>query len=91
MKTQTHDPRPEVDTQPNSPGGQTGPEVSAERLLSKKELAPRLNVAVRTVDSWMQRGLLPYLKIGRSVRFRWSDVMEGLERFRVGAKKGGQQ
>ena len=28
----------------------------------------------RTIDDWMKRGLLPYYKVGRSVRFKWSEV-----------------
>jgi excisionase family DNA binding protein len=43
-------------------------------LLNKREIAQRLRFSVRSVDGWMKRGLIPYLKIGRSVRFRWSEV-----------------
>jgi excisionase family DNA binding protein len=40
----------------------------------KGGLSSRLNKRVRTVDNWMQQGLLPYYKIGRSVSFKWSAV-----------------
>lgn len=43
-------------------------------MLNKREIAARLRFSVRGVDNWMKRGLIPYLKIGRSVRFRWSEV-----------------
>ena len=43
-------------------------------MLNKRELAARMRFSVRAVDNWMKRGLIPYLKIGRSVRFRWSEV-----------------
>jgi len=60
------------------------PSLSAdETLLNKPALARRLNKSVRTVDDWMKRGRLPYIKVGRSVLFRWGTVLEKLEAFRV--------
>lgn len=43
-------------------------------LLTKAELAPRLRIKPRTLDAWMASGLVPYLKIGRVVRFDWPTV-----------------
>jgi excisionase family DNA binding protein len=43
-------------------------------MLTKREVAARLRFSVRAVDNWMKRGLIPYLKIGRSVRFRWGEI-----------------
>jgi excisionase family DNA binding protein len=54
-----------------------------DALLTKRELAPRLNCSVRTVDDWMRKGRLPYIKLGKSVRFRWPDVLAKLAEFRV--------
>jgi excisionase family DNA binding protein len=48
--------------------------ATPEVFIGKNEVARRLNKTLRTVDNWMQRGLLPYYKIGRSVVFKWSDV-----------------
>jgi len=31
----------------------------------------------------MRKGKLPYLKIGKTVLFRWQDVLEKLNSFRV--------
>jgi excisionase family DNA binding protein len=53
---------------------ETGNTSPISRLLTKAELAPRLGITTRTVDSWMAKGYLPFLKIGRTVRFRLSDV-----------------
>ena len=58
-------------------------ESQSEELLTKKGIAPRLKLSVRSVDDWMREGRLPYLKCGKSVRFRWSDVVAHLEKFRV--------
>jgi excisionase family DNA binding protein len=52
-------------------------------LLRKRELAPQLGISKRTLDVWMAQGRVPFLKIGRSVRFRLSDVLEKLNAFRV--------
>jgi excisionase family DNA binding protein len=56
---------------------------ASDRLLTKSELAPRIRRSVRTVDSWMRQGKLPYLKVGKTVLFRWRDVLEKLNTFRV--------
>jgi excisionase family DNA binding protein len=52
-------------------------------LLTKPEVAIKLRRSRRTVDLWMRQGKLPYLKIGKSVLFRWPDVLEKLNAFRV--------
>jgi excisionase family DNA binding protein len=52
-------------------------------LLRKRELADKLAISKRTLDVWMQKGRIPFLKVGRSVRFRLSDVLEKLNSYRV--------
>jgi excisionase family DNA binding protein len=54
-----------------------------DSLLTKRNLAPRLKCSVRTVDEWMRKGRLPYIKVGKTVRFRWADVVAKLGEFRV--------
>lgn len=58
--------------------------VDQPEMLTKVQVARRLQKTPRCVESWMRRGYLPYLKVGRSVLFRWPDVVESLNRFRVG-------
>ena len=48
-----------------------------------KTLAPKLHRSPRTIQAWMKAGKLPYFKIGKSVLFRWADVLEKLNAFRV--------
>lgn len=56
----------------------------SECLINKTELARRVGRKVRTVDYWMAKGLIPYLKIGNAVMFKWSDVEAHLQQtFRV--------
>ena len=47
-----------------------------QRLLKKGQLAEKMCVKPRTIDNWMKVGWLPYLKIGKTVRFEFSSVME---------------
>jgi excisionase family DNA binding protein len=55
-----------------------------DRLLKKRELAKRLGISNRTLDDWQRRGRIVHLKIGRSCRYRWDDVIAKLqEGFRV--------
>jgi excisionase family DNA binding protein len=50
-----------------------------EKIISKQQLAEFLSLSVSMIDKLMQQGL-PYFKIGKSVRFRATDVLIFLER-----------
>ncbi len=50
------------------------PNPEPEPFVNKAEVGQRLGMRPRTIDEWMTRGLLPYYKLGRSVRFKWSEV-----------------
>ncbi len=54
-----------------------------EELLTKQELASKLKKTPRCIELWMRQRYLPYIKVGRSVYFRWKDVLISLDRFRV--------
>jgi excisionase family DNA binding protein len=49
-----------------------------DSFISKKEVAARLGKTARTIEHWMQRGVIPYLKLGRgrraTVLFKWADI-----------------
>lgn len=46
-----------------------------ERLyMTKSQTAAFLQVSTRTLDNWMRQRLVPYLRIGRTIRFRRSDL-----------------
>ena len=58
------------------------------KLLTKAEVAAYAQCTTRCIDNWMRFGYLPYFKIGRTVRFKISDVDAYLnENFRV-ARRG---
>jgi excisionase family DNA binding protein len=46
--------------------------------ITNSEMAARMQVTPRTIDSWMAKGLVPFRKIGRTVRFDWDEVCEHL-------------
>jgi hypothetical protein len=53
-------------------------------FLVKGQLAERLQKTTRTVELWTKKGILPCLKIGRSVLYCWADVEAQLrERFTI--------
>ncbi|MDM8167141.1 transcriptional regulator [Roseovarius sp.] len=47
--------------------------------MSKATLAAELDMSESTVDSYVQRGLLPKpIRVGGSVRWSWADVSSAL-------------
>ena len=58
-----------------------------EGYLTRKQVASLLKKSVRTVDNWHKHGDLPMVKIGRSVLFKWSDVVAEMGRRRSGEGK----
>ncbi len=63
---------------PNGDGN--GVALRVEPFISKAEMARRLGCGSRTLDRWMERGILPYYKVSKRVMFRWSEVEAVLER-----------
>jgi len=56
-------------------------------LITEAEACRLLKVCRRQLYSWRMAGLIPYFKIGKAVRFRLADVVEALERMRIGCPK----
>lgn len=53
--------------------------VEIETLLTKDDLQKIGNFSLSFINSAMKSGALPYLKVGRAVRFRRSDWVNFLE------------
>ena len=50
------------------------------QLLNEKQTAEALGLSVKTLRSWRLRGVqLPYIKLGKSVRYRVSEIEAYLE------------
>jgi len=54
--------------------------TAIEGWVGKAELAQHFKISRRTVDNWMSKGSLPYIRIGRNVRFKLSEADEALNR-----------
>jgi excisionase family DNA binding protein len=63
--------------------------LKSARLLSRKEAAELLGVKVDTLAVWQstQRYHIPVVKVGRLARYRYSDLLDFIERRTV---TGGQ-
>jgi excisionase family DNA binding protein len=71
-------------TEPRSPARTVEPvdppalRTRPPAFLSLRELAVVLGVSERGVRNWVRRGLLPRVKLGRRVLFRWTQIDEAL-------------
>ena len=45
------------------------------RMMSKSEMATYLGITERTIEIWMRRRIIPFIKLGRTVRFRVDSVL----------------
>ena len=52
------------------------------RVFKKPEMAAYFGVQGRTIEHWMKNGTLPFIKMGRNVRFRGSDILATLDALR---------
>jgi excisionase family DNA binding protein len=57
-----------------------------EALISPKELSRLLKVSLPWPYIMVKRGQLPHYKMGKVIRFKWSDIENYLERSRVERK-----
>ena len=67
---------------------EAGPRATArpepEGYINKRECARRLGRTVRSIDTYMAAGIVPYYKLGRTVAFKWSEVDQHIQaHFRV--------
>jgi excisionase family DNA binding protein len=58
-------------------------------LMTYADVAARLGLKKRTVESYKKRGLLPYLEIGRHIRFE-PEAVEEFIKIRRDAARGPQ-
>jgi excisionase family DNA binding protein len=49
------------------------------RLLTAKEVEELIRIDVKTLYSYVRRGLIPYVRIESSVRFSEEEIIEWLE------------
>ena len=66
------------------------PTRGGEALLTRKEVAARFEVDVRTIDNWRSRYGMPHYRIGGQVRFVGSEVDGWMKGWRRGGPVAGR-
>jgi excisionase family DNA binding protein len=59
-------------------------ETSSYNLLDKIETAERLRISLRTLDNRIKAGTIPFVRLGKLVRFIPSDIEKFIEAHKVG-------
>ncbi|MET3112682.1 hypothetical protein AAKU52_000400 [Pedobacter sp. CG_S7] len=49
-----------------------------EKLSTKKEMAEELDISLVSLTDWMKKGLIPYLRLGKRVYFKKSEVINAM-------------
>ena len=57
---------------------------SSNSLLDKIQTAERINISLRNLDNRIKAGTIPFVKIGRLVRFIPSDIEKFIEAHKIG-------
>jgi len=60
-------------------------------VLTAKELEALLKIDVKTIYSYVQRGLLPYVRIQSNLRFLRSEILQWVEEHRFRPKPPGSK
>ena len=59
-------------------------ETSSYNLLDKIETAERLKISLRTLDNRIKAGTIPFVRLGKLVRFIPSDIEKFIEAHKIG-------
>lgn len=62
--------------------------VKPLKLLRKNEVIELLNIGESTLNMWVRQNKIPFVKLGKSVRFRQSEIDAYLDSRTVKAKRG---
>ena len=58
--------------------------MAHDALMTEKEMAAYLRIKMRQLYNWRVDGLIPYIRIGRALRYRKSAVDSALARMTFG-------
>ena len=56
------------------------PKTTNYQLMTENEVSTYLHVCRRSLFNWRKAGLIPYIKLGKAVRFRVNEVEAALNR-----------
>ncbi len=63
---------------------ETNTRTAPKGFIKKHEAAQILGCTTRSVDNWMKQELIPYYKFGRAVYFKEQDLLDSIEKCKVG-------
>jgi len=61
--------------------------ANVTHLLRDKDVAVLFNASVRTIIDWRNAGKLPFVRIGRSVRYRAESIDALLQKLEIGGSR----
>lgn len=50
-----------------------------EKLLTARQVSELLEVKISTVYDWVHRGVIPYVKLGRLLRFKKTEIFRWVD------------
>jgi excisionase family DNA binding protein len=62
---------------------QTQANITEGRLLTETEACEYLRVRPRQLFNWRMNGLVPFIRIGRAIRFRVTDLDAAIDRMTI--------
>lgn len=57
------------------------------QIITGEDLSKKLGVTIQTLIRWRQKGKIPFLQIGNSIRYDLNKVLDSLEAKKKGVKK----
>jgi len=57
--------------------------LEMERLINDKEVAGMLGIGLSTLQRWKAKRVIPFIKIGKTVKYSPSEIMAWLENQKV--------
>lgn len=67
---------------------QTRPFEGGSPLLTDEEACQYLRIRQRQLYSWRMSGIIPFIRIGRSIRYRQRDLAAAIEAMTVTGRTG---
>ncbi len=56
-----------------------GPVASKPEIMTGEQLCEKLDITIQTLIRWRQKGKVPFLQIGGSIRYDFNKVIAALE------------
>ena len=54
-------------------------DIGDYKLITENELSKRLNISKVTLHKYRKNGTIPFIKIGRNIRYDYQEVLKSME------------